>query len=215
MYNGQKTFARLEGYMPPNLFKPMAKMRKNAVVHGASGKFGQMIVFRQLPGGRTILTEAPGKDPNRVPTANQIAQQKNFQMATIYARGVLANEEKRKLYDSAADKNRSISAYHVAVADFSKGPSIDEVNLDGYTGQEGDVIIISASDDFMVKEVKVTILNPDGSIADEGMAAPDALYPNRWMWMATKTNNPVMGDKIVITASDIPGHIAKVEQEFV
>jgi hypothetical protein len=47
------------------------------------------------------------------------------------------------------------------------------------------------------------------------MASPDPTTPNLWKWKASKNNNPVAGDKIVISVSDIAGKIAKLEQELV
>jgi hypothetical protein len=193
----------------------MAKIRKNAVVQGASGKFGDMIVFRQLPDGRTILTQAPGSNPNRKPSEAQVAQQKVFQQAILYGKNALADDASRQIYEEASKKNPRLSAFNVAVADFAKAPSIDEIDVSGYNGQAGDKILVMASDDFMVKEVKATIYNPDGTIADEGMAVADKLTPNRWVWTAKNTNETVAGDKIVVSASDIPGKIAKVEEELV
>jgi hypothetical protein len=47
------------------------------------------------------------------------------------------------------------------------------------------------------------------------MPSPDPTTPNLWKWKASRNNNPVAGDKIVISASDIAGKIAKLEQELV
>ena len=108
-----------------------------------------------------------------------------------------------------------ISAYVVAVADLFHAPSIEEIDVSGYNGQPGDSIMIVATDDFMVKEVRVVIYNPDGTEADEGMAVQDSLNPMKWIWTAGKANDTASGDKIVVMASDLPGHIAEKEQELV
>jgi hypothetical protein len=84
-----------------------------------------------------------------------------------------------------------------------------------YKGQPGDSIVILATDDFMVKEVRVVIHNPDGTEADEGMAVQDKLNPMKWIWIAETANDTASGDKIVVMASDLPGHIAEKELELV
>jgi hypothetical protein len=107
------------------------------------------------------------------------------------------------------------SAYAVAVADFFHAPSIGEIDVSDYKGQPGDSIVILATDDFMVKEVRVVIHNPDGTEADEGMAVQDKLNPMKWIWIAETANDTASGDKIVVMASDLPGHIAEKELELV
>jgi len=51
----------------------MAKVAKNIVLYGASGKLGDQIVIRQR-GGQTILSQAPGERETE-PTEAQRAQQ--------------------------------------------------------------------------------------------------------------------------------------------
>ena len=188
----------------------MAKLGKNAVVHTASGKFGDLIVFRQLKGGRMIISHAPQTDPERKYSEKQMAVQKKFQEAVIYGKGILKNPELKDMYDQKADAGQS--AYNVAFADFLNAPHIDEIDMSGYTGNAGDKIIIRAVDDFMVKEVGVVIYNPDGSVADEGQAVPGESNALDWEWTATQVNSTVPGDKIVIRVSDIPGNLTEKEQ---
>ncbi len=96
----------------------------------------------------------------------------------------------------------------VAVADFLKAPSIEQVNLSAYTGQPGDTIRIRVIDDFAVKSVVVRITNGDGSLVEEGEAHPDAIN-FEWIYTATATNSNLDGDKIEIIASDTPGNITQ------
>lgn len=188
----------------------MAKLGRNAVVHSASGKFGDLIVFRQLKDGRMILSQAPRNDPNRTYSEKQIAVRKKFQEAIIYGKGIMKNPEMKDTYSQKAD-NR-LSAYNVAIADFSHAPHIDEIDVTGYYGNEGDKIIIRAVDDFIVKEVSVTIYNADGSIADEGSAKNSEINALDWEWTATRSNGELPGDKIVVRATDIPGNLSEKEQ---
>ena len=112
----------------------------------------------------------------------------------------------REAYDKSAKKGQN--GYNVAVADFFYAPDIHNVDVSDYTGQPGDIIRIQVTDNFMVKEVKVTITNADGSLVEEGNATPDAIG-YQWMYTATTANNSLDGDKIEITVSDLPGNVTQ------
>jgi len=90
-------------------------------------------------------------------------------------------------------------------------PDINEVNMSKYSGKVGDTITISVKDDFKVAEVSVTILNEDGTEVEHGMAQA-ALGALQWVYTATADNSSLTGDKIIIRASDLPGHTTEKEQ---
>ncbi len=101
----------------------------------------------------------------------------------------------------------------MAVADFFNAPDIENVDVSGYTGQPGDTINIRVHDDFLVKSVTVNITNSDGSLVEEGNAQPDA-SGYVWTYTATQTNESLDGDKITISASDIPRNMTHEEREL-
>ena len=144
-------------------------------------------------------------------TDSQKEQRRRFQQATFYAKAAIADPDTKAAYAGSAKKGQT--AYNVAVADFFHAPDIESVDLSHYTGQPGDTILIRATDDFMVKEVKVTITNADGSLVEKGDAAPDA-GGYLWTYTATQVNDNLEGDKIEIAASDLPGNITREEQSI-
>ena len=75
----------------------------------------------------------------------------------------------------------------------------------------GDTITVSVTDDFKVAEVSVAIINQDGSEVEHGLAQA-ALGGLQWLYTATADNSSLTGDKIIIRASDIPGHTTEKEQ---
>jgi hypothetical protein len=180
----------------------MAKSVNNVLTHGLSGKIGDMLLFSQR-GGKTIVSTAPRKS-NKVSEA-QKQQRRKFQLAVLYAQ----LPDNQELYKDKASK-RGRQPFHVAVADFLKAPSIENINLSGYTGSVGDLIRIRVMDDFAVKSVLVRITNSDGSLVEEGAAVSDAVG-YEWTFTATQTNASLSGDKIEIIASDIPGNISADE----
>ena len=182
----------------------MAKQSNNVVTHGLSGKVGDLLVFRQV-GGKTIVSKVPPK--RKVSTEQQKAQQRKFQRAVLYAKSVMADPAGMgAAYSQAAKKGQT--GYNVAVADFFHAPDIQNIDVSGYTGHPGDIIRIEVSDDFSVKEVKLTITNADGSLVEECFATPDAIG-YLWIYTATATNDSLAGDKIEITVSDLPGNVSQ------
>jgi hypothetical protein len=187
----------------------MAKVAKNIVLFGASGKLGDQIVIRQR-GGQTILAQAPGERTDE-PTAAQKAQRLKFQQAIVYGKAQIADADSRAEYAAKSDERKS--AYNVAVADFLHAPDVDEIDLTNYTGAAGDTIRVRVTDDFKVTQVQVSISNSDGSLVEQG----DALQQQNGLdglYTATAANESLEGDKIVVKASDKPGHITEAEMEM-
>jgi hypothetical protein len=182
----------------------MAKSNNNVVTYGLSGKIGDLLVFRQVD-GKTIVSKMPEK-PKTV-SEKQKAQRKRFQQAVIYAQAAIADPETKALYQVAAKKGKK--PVNVAVADFFNAPDIEQIDLSGYAGNVGDRIRIIASDDFAVKSVHVRITNADGSLVEEGNAVQSA--GNLWTYTATQNNDHLEGDKIVVSASDLPGNVTHEE----
>lgn len=178
----------------------MAEVKNNIVTQGASGMLGDMIVFRQV-NGKTIMATKPRQSEKK--SEKQIEHQARFQKATIYGRSAVAKPELKSEYEAAVGEKGN-SAYQVAVADFLNAPSIQEVNLSKYHGNVGDVISILVTDDFKVQRVEVEIHDPDGTLVEAGCAV--AGFGVEWVYTATVKNASLAGDKITITAFDLPGN---------
>jgi signal peptidase I len=187
----------------------MAKQKGNVVTHGLRGKVGDLLVFRQVD-GETVVSKIP-ETPKRV-SEGQLKHQKRFQRATIYGKSVAADPQLKGLYDAEAKKKKGVTAYNIAVADYLNAPDIEDVDLKDYTGAAGDEIRIIASDDFAVKEVHLSISNVDGALIEEGYASQHV--GNLWIYVASKDNDSLAGDRIVVTASDIPGNITAEERSL-
>ncbi|MDR3268477.1 MAG: hypothetical protein LBT83_05370 [Tannerella sp.] len=186
----------------------MAKQKGNVVTHGLSGKIGGLLVFRQRA-GQTIVSGMPVVSNKE--SASQRAHRRKFQRAVLYSNAVVADPELGAAYAAKAKPGQS--ARNVAVADFFHAPDIELIDLSGYHGKAGDVIRIEVTDDFIVKEVKVVITNVDGSIVEEGYAQPEATG-YEWTYKATAENEILVGDRIEIFASDVPGNISTETEEL-
>lgn len=110
------------------------------------------------------------------------------------------------MYEAKADNSIGMSTYNVAVADLLNAPDIEEINLSGYAGNPGDIIKITATDDFGVVAVNLKIENSDGTLVEQGAAVNNGA---EWIYTATTLNPDLTGDKITVTASDAPANLTE------
>lgn len=184
----------------------MAKSINNIITHGLSGKVGDLLVFSQR-NGKTIVSKVPAKK-NKL-SEKQKQQVSKFQEAVLYAKNALKDPITKEMYALEAQKEQGVSGYNVAVADLMNAPKIEEINFAEYTGKKGDKIKIKVTDDFKVEEVKVLIYNEDGTLVEEGTAKEEGLY---WVYTAKENNADLVGDKIVVRATDIPDNLSEKEE---
>lgn len=178
----------------------MAESKNNVVTHGLSGKIN-LLVFRQK-GNKTIVTKAPKQSTQPASVAQQEVRTR-FQQATVYGKTIAANPAIKQAYEDATTGNQT--AFNVAVADFFNAPSINEIDVTGYTGAVGSKIVAKVTDDFNVARVHIKIQNGDGSLVEEGDAVADSINLN-FTYTATANNASLAGDKITVTAYDNPGN---------
>ena len=186
----------------------MARSKDNVLTHGMSGKLGDVIVFRNV-NGNTIVAKAPSKPKGEISEKQQL-QRERFQEAVIYGKSVKLNPELKALYESSLLEGQNI--YQVALTDFLNAPTIKNVETNDYSGYAGGNIIMRVIDNFMVKQVQVSINNTNGGTLEQGMAT---LQPNGldWHYTTTSDSSGKVG-KIIITATDNPGNISRKEISF-
>ncbi|MDR1678277.1 MAG: hypothetical protein LBR81_00665 [Prevotellaceae bacterium] len=186
----------------------MATQKNNVVTYGLSGKIGDLLVFRQR-NGQTIVSKV--SEQSKTVSEKQVTQRKRFQQAIVYSKVAVEQPETGERYKAAA-KKQGLTAQNVAVADFFEAPSIEHINLTGYTGKAGDKIEVLVSDDFAVKTVRVQIINADGTMVEDGEAVPNGSV--LWVYTATQNNQSLDGDKIVVSATDLPGNVTEEESSL-
>jgi hypothetical protein len=182
----------------------MAKSKGNVITHGLSGKVGDLLVFRQKDGA-TFVSKVP--EQPKVLTEKQIAHRRRFKRAVIYAKAAVDAPESRDVYSAIAEK-RKRTPFLVAVADFLNVPEIETIDVSKYSGNPGDCIKVTVSDDAMVKSVYISIENADGTIVEEGDAVADA-SGYVWTYTAMQNNDSLDGDKIMVSVSDLPGNVVE------
>lgn len=180
----------------------MAKVQKNLVIHGLSGKLGEQLVVRRQKNGGYVIAAAPGPRPNQELSEAQKQHQEHFRQAILYAKVAKNTPE----YKDVADA-RGQSTYNVAVADFLHPPEIQHIDLSAYKGAPGEPIIITAVDDVRVKTVGIMIVNDDGSLVEKGTAVPTT-DSNQWSYKTTAAAAS-SSVKIVVDVADLAGQVTE------
>ncbi len=177
----------------------MAKVKLSSALTRASGRMGN-VVFRRYH-DEVVMSQRPDLS-GRAPTPGQASQRQRFKLAALYGRTVLADPVKKALYEARA-KAKGIPVFALSIADFLHAPAVDQIDLSGYTGQAGETIRITASDDFEVTGVAVSITDAGGTVLEQGAATA-----NDGVWnYVTKAALPAGQQvSIEVTASDRPGH---------
>lgn len=183
----------------------MAKVRNNVVVRGLSGSFGDQMIIKIDKAGRTIVSNKPEFDEDRVFTPAQQAQQEKFREASVYAK----DAKDLEVYAEKAE-GTPMHPYNVALADWLHAPEIKDINLSAWTGEVGQAIRIQAMDDVEVKQVSVVITDEEGAVLERGMATADNGDWWTYRTTATASGNP----KVLVAAEDLPGHITKMTKSL-
>ena len=145
-------------------------------------------------------------------------QEDNLQHLALfseYGRMALQSESLRQFYAEVAERT-NIPIFALAVADFMKPPTIEEVDLSPYNGQIGDLIMLTATDNFGVKAVRVMITNAEGNAIESGVAVESPSGPGHWVYTATASVPAGDTANFRIVATDRPGGSAVVlEAKFI
>jgi len=181
----------------------MARVKLNPIIDQLSGKVGDL-VFRRY-GDETVLSRTP--DLSGVePTPGQVAQRARFRDAAFYGRVVLADPPARTFYEGVAE-NRGQPLFSVIVADYLNAPEVGAVDTAGYTGAVGDPILVQASDDVEVTEVRVTLADDTGAELESGLAVVDG---GRWRYDAQTAVASGTDVTITVRALDRPGNAGEL-----
>lgn len=156
----------------------------NALLKGARGRLGG-VVFQPW-GDKVIVRSAPAR--RKVPASKQSGLQQltrfNFKNATIYAKEVTRDPEKKAYYARKAKVIGVRSAYSTAISDFMRGLTIESVDTRGFKGKVGGQIKVTVrKKDFAAKEVTVSLKTMAGEVIERGKAVLDSngawIYRNR------------------------------------
>ena len=167
----------------------MAKVRKNPVIQGISGKIGNL-VFKQLPDGSTIVT-AKIVLHNKKWSEGQLAHQVRMKEAALYGKGA----QYHPVYVALAETS-TLTGYNWAFADRMKPPVIHAVER-----VEGG-IRVRASDNVGVVRVEVQVLDEAGAVLTKG----EAVQTSKEVWVYATA----VAGRVVARAWDLAGNVGEL-----
>jgi hypothetical protein len=187
----------------------MAKVKLNPILEQIRGKVGDLVFKRY--GDEVIISQKPDLSGHEMSEA-QLAAQDRFRQAALYGKVVFADPDTKALYTEAANQ-KGHPVFSLAVADFFNAPSVDVVDLSGYSGAVGDEIVILASDDFDVIIVQVVLTDAEGNLIESGAAVETPPESGRWVYTSTAEVSAGTTVRIAVTAEDRPGGVGEAEEE--
>lgn len=166
----------------------MAKVKKNVVVRGMSGKAGEL-VFRQLKDGSTVV--AVKQDfSHRKFSEGQVAHQARMREAAAYGR----EAQHHPVYVALAE-NSTLTGYNWAFGDRMKPPVIHKIER-----AEG-LVRVRASDNVGVVRVEVQIFDESGTVQARG----EAVQTSKEVWeFATE-----LAGKVVVRVWDLARNVVE------
>jgi hypothetical protein len=146
-------------------------------------------------------------------SAGQKNQQSKFKEGVRYYNSIKHDAAMMLAYRKKAGPGQT--AYNVAVADSMNAPVIESVNINGLIAQTGLQISVIAKDDFRVAEVRIRIEDANGNVLEEANAIPIAIGTTdnfNWVYTTTAAGVAVVGNKVSVTARDLPGNFITKEK---
>ena len=178
----------------------MPKVFYNGSIANFRGRIGNLI-FRQLPDGTTVVSEAPPKETGRRKkrakekrSARQKEHNESVQDAAAYWRW---KGKEYPIYEELAAATVMRTAYNFFISDWFHPPVIHSVER-----QEGR-ILVEATDNILVARVKVTVLDQDGKVLEAGDAVKGE---GDWWEFASHTE----GKTIRAQAWDLTDHATEM-----
>lgn len=184
----------------------MARITSNPIMTGARGMLGNVVVYRQFR-GQTLLCNRPEK--RNTITPHQQRMKTRFLEAVAFAKKQIADPVTKALYQPGPE-SKFTSAYAAALADYLKRPVIDDVDVSCYKGDDGDAIVVTASDVAPTLTVMVSVVDAHGSVIEQGEAIT-AIRTNRYVFKVSKRNDFIKGSTIRVTVRDRPGNVVERE----
>jgi hypothetical protein len=182
----------------------MATIPKSSIMHGASGKVGDL-VFRQF-NGKTVVQ---AYDP---PAIKRSPLQKVFnnkmREAAHHAKTALRDPAVRAHYEKKKKRLNINSAYTAACTDFLRHGRID--SIDTTKSDKGLITVKAFKPDLGFEKLVVKIHTADGKLitATQGVARQQA----EWHFKLAEPLPPLQDVTITVAATDKTGNVTRVVQ---
>jgi hypothetical protein len=183
----------------------MSKITENDLLKNYSGIFGNQVLLKNRR-GKSVMTIPPVKVKGE-PTEKQSSWRQRFRLGSRFAKLAMQDPELRALYE--ARSRNGLSPYVLAMTDYLCSPEVNQIDRAGYRGNPGDMIVVTADDNFGVTKVTVTITDPSGAPIEEGECTEN-LLTGRYEYTATVAVPERAGVTILARAFDRPGNCGEL-----
>jgi hypothetical protein len=155
----------------------MANLYNNIYIHKLADASVDPFLFRREHSAKMILADTPMfneyEECAQIPKTDPSA----VRQATTYANFAMTQEA----YLNKA-KRTGITAYYVALADWFSGPKVLEINVDNWTGELGQTILVKARDNVKVARVYVVIRDAEERVLESGEAVQSEPGSRWWKY---------------------------------
>jgi hypothetical protein len=145
----------------------------------------------------TSLSRRPDRSAV-TPTPEQLAHQERIGQAVAYGCFALADAETRALHEAAAAR-KGQPVFFPIIADLCNTPGIDALDLSAYTGKVGDLVKITARNDFGVVSITVQVANQQGMLIESDAAAETPAGLGAGSTPPGRHRHPIAAQRHVIT----------------
>jgi hypothetical protein len=179
----------------------MAGTHRNIFSWGTTGAFPNLFVAHKTHSGKTLLTTEPMFDARQ----GYIESLKAHQAATLEATTYANFASTQDVY-LQKELETGLTAHYLAVYDWFSAPRILEINVDRWTGQSGQTILVKARDNVTVARVAVVILDAEGTVLETGEAAQSKPGSPWWIYTTQATTLMDPFPTVQAVAQDLPGN---------
>jgi hypothetical protein len=178
----------------------MAQIHHSMSARRWTDAIADQFVICSTHSGKTFLTSAPGF-AFEASRDSQPTLQEACRAAATYA--VFA--ETQDVYIRRA-KGTGVTAYELALFDWFGRPNVLQIDVDTWTGKNGQVIRVKARDNIMVARVAVVIRDVQGNIREAGEAVRSEASSAWWIY-TTRSPVPLAPfPSVEAIAWDLPGN---------
>lgn len=168
------------------------------------GKF----VLYKTQSGRTLFARKPTFGSERDANGSSGSLRETVRKAVTYAEFASC----QAIYQSRA-VGSSLSAYHLAVADYLGKPQIVDIEIRGWTGGIGQNIRLLAKDNFMVLRVHL-VIRDSRFVWESGEAEQSESNKLLWTYITRTPLEREQGLWLEACAYDLPGNTGECRLEL-
>ena len=177
----------------------MALSEQNVITAGIYGRIGNLI-FRRW-NNKSVVSAAPNYSKRKWSKA-QTDNRMRFRDAMAFAKEAMKDPVKRAYYRKKAKQMQT--AWNVAVQEYMMKPEINDIDISGYKGRKGNMVLVKMRNDFRVAAAIITILSAQGIVIESGQAVriPGS---STWVYKSRESNPSPEGGRVVVRVGDVRG----------